>query len=418
MDSARIAGKLRAQILNFSGELSRGVPKVVHRFICEMIYGVQARQSVRLTEVSRALAEPISIKKTVERLSRQLRNPRLWTWITDRVLTLAADRIREMTLLILDLSDVHKKYARKMEHLAQVWDGSEGEKNIGYWTLNIIGAEIGSPQIVPLYGQLFSHKAPDFESENIEIREAIGRVSEKTKKRGIWVIDRGGDRGYLYKYLLHEGLRFIIRMRSDRTVITDRKESVLEAAESCPMLFHEYIAREDEREEKPVRLEVGYRRVRLPDHREDLTLVVVKGFKREPMILLTNLHLRRSRKSIWHVVEAYLTRWRIEETIRFMKQSYQLEDIRVLKYVRLQNMMAILMAVLFFTAAYLGIKIKLRVLSKHLVRAARRVFGIPDFRLYALADGIKQVLFNRSRGPGTSPRPPDPSFFQRLLFDS
>jgi hypothetical protein len=182
MDSARIAGKLRAQILNFSGELSRGVPKVVHRFICEMIYGVQARQSVRLTEVSRALAEPISIKKTVERLSRQLRNPRLWTWITDRVLTLAADRIREMTLLILDLSDVHKKYARKKEHLAQVCDGSEGEKNIGYWTLNIIGAEIGSPQIMPLYGQLFSHKAPDFESENIEIREAIGRVSEKTKK--------------------------------------------------------------------------------------------------------------------------------------------------------------------------------------------------------------------------------------------
>ena len=25
-----------------------------------------------------------------------------------------------------------------------------------------------------------------------------------------------------------------------------------------------------------------------------------------------------------------MTRWRIEETIRFMKQSYQLEDIRVL----------------------------------------------------------------------------------------
>jgi hypothetical protein len=418
MDSARIASKLRVQILQFSGELSRGIPKVVNRFLGEMIYGVQARQSVRLTEVSRALAERIPIKKTVERLSRQLRNPRLWTWVTDRVLTLAADRVQDMTLLILDLSDVHKKYARKMEHLALVWDGSEQEKNIGYWTLNIIGAKIGSSQILPLYGRLFSQKAPDFESENVELRAAIGRVSEKTKKRGIWVMDRGGDRGYLYNYLLHEGLRFIIRMRSDRTVITDRKESALEAASSCPMLFHEYIAREDEREEKPVRLEVGYRRVRLPDHREDLTLVVVKGFGREPMILLTNLRLRNSRKSIWHIVEAYLTRWRIEETIRFMKQSYQLEDIRVLKYVRLQNMMAILMAVLYFTAAYLEIRVKLRVLSKHLVRAARRVFGIPDFRLYALADGIKQVLFNRSRGPGTSPRPPSPSFVQRLLFGS
>jgi hypothetical protein len=418
MDSARIASKIRAQILQFSGELSRGFPKVLARFVAEMIYGIQARQSVRLTEVSRALAEPIPIKKTVERLSRQLRNPRLARWLTNRLLMRAAGRVRDMTLLILDLSDVHKKYAQRMEHLATVWDGSEKTKNRGYWTLNIVGAETGSAQILPLYGRLFSHTAPDFQSENIELREAIGKVSAKTQKRGIWVIDRGGDRGYLYRYLLHEGLRFIIRVRSDRTIITDREESVLEAAQDCPMLFHEYIAREDGDGEKPRRLEVGYRRVRLPDHPDELGLVVVKGFGREPLMLLTNLRLKRSRKCIWHIVEAYLTRWRIEETIRFMKQSYQLEDIRVLKYSRLQNMMVLLMAVLYFTAIYLGIKMKLRVLSKHLVRAARRVFGIPDFRLYALADGIKQVLFNRTRGPGTSPRQAPPSVFQRLLFQN
>ena len=418
MDSARIASKIRAQILQFSGELARGFPKVLARFVAEMIYGIQARQSVRLTEVSRALAEPIPIKKTVERLSRQLGHPRLARWLTNRLLMRAAGRVRDLTLLILDLSDVHKKYAQKMEHLAPVWDGSEKTKNRGYWTLNIVGAETGSAQILPLYGRLFSHTAPDFQSENIELREAIGKVSEKTQKRGIWVIDRGGDRGYLYRYLLHEGLRFIIRVRSDRTILTDREESVLEAAQDCPMLFHEYIAREDGDGEKPRRLEVGYRRVRLPDHPDELGLVVVKGFGREPMMLLTNLRLKRSRKCIWHIVEAYLTRWRIEETIRFMKQSYQLEDIRVLKYSRLQNMMVLLMAVLYFTAIYLGIKMKLRVLSKHLVRAARRVFGIPDFRLYALADGIKQVLFNRARGPGTSPRQAPPSVFQRLLFQN
>ncbi len=91
-------------------------------------------------------------------------------------------------------------------------------------------------------------------------------------------------------------------------------------------------------------MEVGYRRVRLPDREDELGLVVVKGFGREPMMLLTNLCLKRSRKCVWHIVEAYLTRWRIEETIRFMKQSYQLEYIRLLKYSHLQNMMAILMA--------------------------------------------------------------------------
>ena len=51
MHSAKIAGKLKEQILQFSGELSRGLPKVLSRFVAEMIYGIQARQSVRLTEV-------------------------------------------------------------------------------------------------------------------------------------------------------------------------------------------------------------------------------------------------------------------------------------------------------------------------------------------------------------------------------
>ena len=53
MDYARIASKLREKIVQFWGELSFGYPKVVRRFLAEMNYGIQARQSMRLTEVSR-----------------------------------------------------------------------------------------------------------------------------------------------------------------------------------------------------------------------------------------------------------------------------------------------------------------------------------------------------------------------------
>jgi len=45
------------------------------------------------------------------------------------------------------------------------------------------------------------------------------------------------------------------------------------------------------------------------------------------------------------------------------------------------------------------------------------VFGIPDFRLYALADGLKQLLFNREHGLGSYLDPPEPLSFQRRLFD-
>ncbi|MGM0466288.1 MAG: hypothetical protein ACQERH_07630 [Acidobacteriota bacterium] len=89
---------------------------------------------------------------------------------------------------------------------------------------------------------------------------------------------------------------------------------------------------------------------------------------------------------------------RIEETLRFIKQSYNLEDIRLLTYRRLLNMMALVLAVTYFAMVYLGLKIKLRVLARHVLTAARRLFGIPDFRFYALADGIQNLLFRHQKG--------------------
>ena len=115
------------------------------------------------------------------------------------------------------------------------------------------------------------------------------------------------------------------------------------------------------------------------------------------MMLLTDLPMRRNRKILWWVVSAYLTRWRIEEAIRFVKQSYDLEDIRVLTYQRLRNMAVLVNAVAFFTAVVLGTRIKLDILATHLVTAAKRLFGIPNFRLYALADGIREVCARSPR---------------------
>ena len=46
----------------------------------------------------------------------------------------------------------------------------------------------------------------------------------------------------------------------------------------------------------------------------------------------------------------YLSRWRVEDAIRFIKQSYRLEDIRLLDYRRLKNMMAIVLATVFFAS--------------------------------------------------------------------
>lgn len=396
---ARTAQKLREQMVRFSGELSAGLPKVTRRFVAEMVFGIQARGSVRLTEVGRALGERISLKKTEERLSRQLGRRGLERKLQRRLIEQASPRIEDDTLLVLDLSDVTKKYAEKMENLGRVRDGSEKELAWGYWTLNIVGANTKGTKLVPLYGRLFSHVVEGHESENIEIRDAIDEVAEVMGRRGIWVMDRGGDRGYLFKYLLSNKHRFLIRVRADRGLRTAQGIApAVDLARTCPMLFNETMVKEDAGQERQVHLACGMRKVRLPDRREDLTLVVVKGFGEEPLMILTNLPVRRSRKSIWHVVQSYITRWRIEDVIRFVKQSYRLEDMRCLTYHRLQALMALVTAAAYFAAVYLGLRMKLRVLASHVLRASKRVFGIPDFRLYALADGIRQYLYGQTQG--------------------
>ena len=96
------------------------------------------------------------MKKTEERLCRQLGAGGL-DGETLRRLMERPPAIEELTLLILDISDVTKKYARRMEYLAGVHDGSEKELGWGYWTLNIVGANTKGTKIVPLYGRLFSH---------------------------------------------------------------------------------------------------------------------------------------------------------------------------------------------------------------------------------------------------------------------
>ena len=51
------------------------------------------------------------------------------------------------------------------------------------------------------------------------------------------------------------------------------------------------------------------------------------------------------------------------------------------------------------TLVWLGKKTKLNILALHTVHAAKRVFGIPDFRYYALADGIKTIFKRIGKGP-------------------
>jgi hypothetical protein len=315
-------------------------------------------------------------------------------------------RVQPNTVLALDLSDIRKEYAQKMENLATVRDGSTGELHQGYWLCDVTAAEVSGSEIVPLYQKLFSVKAADFTSENAEVLAAVDLIRTHTQGRGIWTMDRGGDRKKLLEPLLDRGQRFVIRSTGQRTVIDRRKlqGSVAEVAGRCRLRHQARIIKIQDGQEKTYELRYGAERIRLPGRSESLGLVVVAGFGDQALMLLTNLPLRAGDSpSLWWIVQTYLTRWKIEETFRFIKQSYNLEDVRVMKYQRLKNLVILVTAVAYFAATFLGQRMKLRILCEKLLIISQRFFGIPPFRFYALADGIRRILSRATFNPPETP---------------
>lgn len=410
MNVAKVTSRLKRQMQEFSGKVSLGLPKVAKRFVMEGLYGIQARQSLRLSEWGRSLSEGIPLIKTINRLSRQLDRPGLWECLSRQICELGASRIGADSLLIVDPSDISKSYAQRMEYLGRVHDGSTGEIRNGYWTLEVVGCGADGSGIVPLYQRLYAIAAPDCQGENGEILNAVRQVSRHVGKQGTWVIDRGGDRRQLYDYFLQHGYRFLIRLTGDRHLLHQGQRWLAsDLAKSCPVPYQEVLVKEEHQREKVYRLLLGSCAVRLPDFPHALQMVVVRGFGIEPLMLLTNVSFASTKTGLLRMLHCYHARWRVEETIRFVKQAYALEDVRVLSYRRLQNLMALVLAVSYFTMVYLGQRLKLKAMSQLVIKISQRIFGIPDFRFYAVADGIKTLLQRSDSGPGRYPPPKSPN---------
>ncbi len=394
MQDIKLRSRLKAQLTKFSSELCTGLSKPLEKFVGQMLFGIQASQDVKLSNIARSLKEEIPLIKTEDRLSRNLQAVELEAELTLRLAKMASQRVEANTVLCLDLSDIRKEYAKKMEYLAPIHDGSTGEVHAGYWLCDITGAAVNGSEIVPLYQKLYSAESQEFTSENVELLAGIDLVRAHTQGRGIWAVDRGGDRKKLLEPLLDRHQRFVIRSTGKRF------------GAKCRLRYQARVVKIQNGQEKTYDLTYGVEPIRLVGRDEQLSLVVVAGFGEEPLLLVTTaLERARDSQSLWWIVQIYLTRWKIEETFRFIKQSYNLEDIRVMTYQRLKNLVVLVTAAAYFAATFLGQKMKLRILCEKLLIISQRFFGIPPFRFYALADGIKNILSQTCPGVPEEPLP-------------
>jgi hypothetical protein len=396
---SKIAGRIKGQISRFSHKLSGDFKKPTRKWLIQMLYGIQASKDVKLSNIARSLNEGIPLIKTETRLSRNLGRVDLTESINGRLIAEGSKRIGQETVIALDLSDLDKPYAEKMQYLAWVRDGSTGEtRSKGYWLVDVLGADVEGEDLIPLYGELYSQESDTFKSENRQILNAMDRVREGIGYKGIWAMDRGGDRSRLFKGFLARELRFVVRLVGDRDLILEggQKKNALKIAWGCHCPQQREVRIEREGESKKKTISVGQRRVKLPFSQHPLLLVVVKGWGEKPMMLLTNVEVKP--QGVMRILEIYLTRWKCEESYRFIKQAYNLEDVRVLSYTALRNMMVLVQAVFHFVSVELGKKLKLNILLKKIFEKAKRFFEIPDFKQYAIADGIYKVLFASRTG--------------------
>jgi len=144
---------LKAQLSKFSGIISKGFGKPKRKLIKEMLYGIQASKDVKLSNISRTLKEEQSLIKTEDRLSRNLDDQDFTGDINEEMMRLAASEITEDMVVAVDPGDLRKKYAKKMEFLGKVRNGSENEIGEGYPLCKAVATDIESHKVIPIWNQ-------------------------------------------------------------------------------------------------------------------------------------------------------------------------------------------------------------------------------------------------------------------------
>jgi len=70
------------------------------------------------------------------------------------------------------------------------------------------------------------------------------------------------------------------------------------------------------------KVKFSYAPIKLPALKnKDLTLVIIHGRGKEPMMLITNIK-PKAKKLTLAILKAYIKRWKIEEYFRFKKQQF------------------------------------------------------------------------------------------------
>ena len=412
------SGIAKAGLLRYCKKISKGLGRPEEKLVTNMLYGLAAGNSSKLTEIARSLEEEITIKKTVERLSRGLQKFKGNSVIQENYLKTVQEYIDNTTIYPIDNSDVAKPYSVAMESLHKIHDGSTGEITNGYMTLEITALTHKTKVALPVYEHVYSASEENFISEDEEVLKGLRFLSKRFGHGGIRVMDRGYDANVYIRYFVQNKEHFIIRMKKNRVVKHNGKSVGIEELASR---YKGKCVMKCTLQGEEVYCKVTEIPIQLPAFgKQQFYLVVVSGFGKNPMLLLTNCRSSDSRFCV-AIAKMYLLRWRIEDHFRFKKQQYDFENFRVrrLNTIRtLHQLVTLLTGYLALLTQHAGTAISciLRQAARSIPKSRKR----PPKKLfhYELAAGLARLLRKTSANlmvhfPPMRRRPNDT---QLLLF--
>jgi len=369
---------IQDSIKNNSRSVLKDLTKPQRKAMSEIIRGLFTAGKPILRHI--AQDKNISAKKQAEKYSHHLGNVDIAEKIDALALKKAKITVRKTTIIAYDLTDISKS-AKKMEKISRIFDGSKRKTADGF-LLHGVG-------INGILTKLKVHDGENFFLNDIR-KKIVTDIAQKLNFKGIWVVDRGNDDKQFFKFLRQDlKVNFIARLRGNRQVVTKKTGVKIQVKNLTPGKYAVYLMKKNN------------------DHVDlssEYTLIISHHLKdKAPIRLLHSLKYSYSKKQI---ITMYLQRWGVENIFKRIKEKFELEKIRVLKYKKFVNFVALIqLAVLVSTITFFAIQqttnrliFGVLIHYKNFIKQKTLGFNIDSFITF-MKNSLKPLVFRLEKPP-------------------
>ena len=131
------------------------------RCLKDMVLGILKSKTVFVNQIAASLRESLKLKDVCKRLSSQYLKEDYANKVRQSHLISVKSGISKDNFILMDGTDISKKYAKYMEGLEFVKNGDTGGIGLGYNVLNI-NSITNTKEITPLYSKGYSFEMGGF----------------------------------------------------------------------------------------------------------------------------------------------------------------------------------------------------------------------------------------------------------------